>query len=730
MIINIHGRFLAACSAFSLLAGASLAFPESKGLTLSGAVQTLDGRRVSDAGVRITGIQGDTITSDTGEFEIKLDSKLHPGWPIILSIRNWLITDPYNGLRGRMFIPDPHVVVEPVIVKVTHRGDPRLLAAASIKSLVEEAASILDLKDVPDEHRVSNIHSKGPVIAQRAQRSNLPTRVKAHAILLASTRGFAEFPVAVRLAAEPTGGRTPATSFQKTKVIAVSAPQGFLEAKAAELGFTEERLRSAVNMWGQEAHAPYERGLSALHERRFAEATRYLQESLASNPEGKIEQLISLATAESAQAHYAAAENALVKAGGAETNNTTVLNNLGVVLTKEGKYGEAENALKRALSINEIALGQDSSETARNKANLALSYRAQGKYSLAESLDQQALATAIRVHGHEDHAVALALRNLAKTNTYQGRLSDAQEFAERALAIDEHLPVIDHFHVAADLDTLARVKFAQGKYEESLALNQKILENEEMSGASSEDLNLDRAVAYNSLALHYLFMARYKEAKPLFEKSFDLYVKILGPNHPNVAIVLNNLGRLYFFQGFYPRAEGLFRRALEIEEKELPDSLDTAGCLLNLGDLLIAERKYNEAKPLVEKAVRITGAVSQINQSRAVDTLGIIYQHEQRYAEAEHQFNRAISIDEAEHHLPNLATALNNLASLYCAQGKFAEAVPVLKKAIEIRTAVLGPNHPRVADVVEGLAHTLKVLGRLDEAEKYEKQAADIRAHQ
>src|SRR5436305_11227685 len=140
---------------------------------------------------------------------------------------------------------------------------------------------------------------------------------------------------------------------QFTRVVTVAASPGFFEIKAAELGFTQEELARAVKKHGQEALTPYERGLAALHEERFAEASRYLQESLTIDPRdnGK---LLSLATAESLQAHYAAAENALVQAGGAQSNNTTVLNNLGVVLTEEAKYGQAEDALQRALAINEI----------------------------------------------------------------------------------------------------------------------------------------------------------------------------------------------------------------------------------------------------------------------------------------------------------------------------------------------------------------------------------------
>src|SRR5436305_1478409 len=144
-----RGRAIATYIASCLLVG-SPAFGDNPGLSLSGAVETIDGERVPHVEVRITNVKG-AETSDTGEFEIRgLPPKIQPGWPIVLDVKKWIVTDPYIGQRGRMFMPNPQVVVEPFVIKVTRPGDRRLLAAASVKSLLEEAASILDLKHVPD----------------------------------------------------------------------------------------------------------------------------------------------------------------------------------------------------------------------------------------------------------------------------------------------------------------------------------------------------------------------------------------------------------------------------------------------------------------------------------------------------------------------------------------------------------------------------------------------------
>ena len=60
---------------------------------------------------------------------------------------------------------------------------------------------------------------------------------------------------------------------------------------------------------------------------------------------------------------------------------------------------------------------------------------------------------------------------------------------------------------------------------------------------------------------------------------------------------------------------------------------------------------------------------------------------------------RALEIDEAafgpDH--PKVATRLNNLAQLYKATNRLAQAEPLMKRALEINEAALGPDHPNAA---------------------------------
>ncbi len=51
---------------------------------------------------------------------------------------------------------------------------------------------------------------------------------------------------------------------------------------------------------------------------------------------------------------------------------------------------------------------------------------------------------------------------------------------------------------------------------------------------------------------------------------------------------------------------------------------------------------------------------------------------------------------------------MNNLAPLYQAQGRLAEAEPLYKRALEALERVLGKEHPHTLTSVNNLAHSIK----------------------
>jgi len=77
-----------------------------------------------------------------------------------------------------------------------------------------------------------------------------------------------------------------------------------------------------------------------------------------------------------------------------------------------------------------------------------------------------------------------------------------------------------------------------------------------------------------------------------------------------------------------------------------------------------------------------------------------------------------------------VAQSLNNLALLYHAQGKYAEAESLYKRSLAIREKVLEPEHAHVAASLNNLAELYHAQGKYAEAEPLYKraQAAKLKA--
>jgi len=102
-----------------------------------------------------------------------------------------------------------------------------------------------------------------------------------------------------------------------------------------------------------------------------------------------------------------------------------------------------------------------------------------------------------------------------------------------------------------------------------------------------------------------------------------------------------------------------------------------------------------------------------------------------RYDEAEKWLKAALN--EAEgfgSNDPRLATTLDDLAEVYHAQGKDAEAEPLYKRSLVIWERTLGREHAHVAISLQKYATLLRRMNREAEAAALEARAKTIRAKQ
>ena len=327
-----------------------------------------------------------------------------------------------------------------------------------------------------------------------------------------------------------------------------------------------------------------------------------------------------------------------------------LLDQAGLYLLEQAQYTQARYLLHKALAIREQVQGTEHLDVAETLNYLAGTYLHTGMYVQAEALFTRILAMREHLQGSEHPEVAIELNNLALLYNRQGKYSQAEPLFQRALAIWEQTQGMEHPDVARTLNNLALLYQEQHKFSQAETLYLQALAIwERIRGTAHPDV----AISLNNLAKLYHLTGRYTQAEPLFQRVLEIRENTLGPEHPVVAFSLTYLAHLYQQQWKYAEAEMLFKHALHIRKHTLgPEHPDVAQSLCNLGRLYTTLGKFAAAEPLFQEAVTL--------------------------------YEQALGPDHA-----HVALVLKNYALLLCAMKRKDEAIPLMRRIMAIRHALV-----------------------------------------
>ena len=207
--------------------------------------------------------------------------------------------------------------------------------------------------------------------------------------------------------------------------------------------------------------------------------------------------------------------------------------------------------------------------------------------------------------------------------------------------------------------------------------------------------------------------------------------RALGSNPSMQADLFENLGGVYQKLGELPRAEELLQAALVQRKSLLGDEHpDTARAMVALCLLRIDQARLQEAEQLAREALGIIQRAlpaSHPDEVRARSALGSVLIEQGDYAGAiavlTTSANRAAQrgTNESED-----AERLLLLANAHFYAGDYDASAQLNRSVLDIRTRIMGANHPAVANVLVNLGAISFEKSNLDEAEELYREALRI----
>ena len=221
-------------------------------------------------------------------------------------------------------------------------------------------------------------------------------------------------------------------------------------------------------------------------------------------------------------------------------------------------------------------------------------------------------------------------------------------------------------------------------------------------------------------------------ARELLDKGAVRLLEELDDQPETRARMLSTIGNVYLNLGLYPSAEPLLEEALRTNEglsaKAAPATADT---LHLLGRLYTLDTRFDEALDAYEQSyairLRELGAYHS-DTVTSVNSLGTLYARQGQFDKALEYLEKAVAGWEAdEDQRSSLSAALSNMGNVLARDGRPAEALPHLKRALEIQSGLTGEQHPEVATTLLNLGATEADLGDLETADRRFRKALEIR---
>ena len=268
-----------------------------------------------------------------------------------------------------------------------------------------------------------------------------------------------------------------------------------------------------------------------------------------------------------------------------------VLNSLGSVLQRTGRWDEAIVALERSLAIAQKLRDRRQAAIVLNSLGSVL--QRTGRWDEAIAALERSLAIAQKLRDRRQ--VAIVLNSLGSVLQRTGRWDEAIAALERSLAIAQKLR--DRRQVAIVLNSLGSVLQRTGRLDEAVATLERGLAITQELGDQQQ-----AAIVLNNLSTALERAGRLDEAVATLERSLVI-AQELGDQR-QAAIVLNSLGTVLHTMGQTDRAIVALEQAQPILSKEVFPR-EWLGLTAELSILYAEVGDWNRAKELATSVLQL-----------------------------------------------------------------------------------------------------------------------------
>jgi serine/threonine-protein kinase len=347
----------------------------------------------------------------------------------------------------------------------------------------------------------------------------------------------------------------------------------------------------------------------------------------------------------------------------------------------------AEPHFRAALALSRAVNGEEHPTVARDLYYLAASLQAKGDLDSSEPLFRRAIAM-MRATEPGNLNLPYMLQDFGGLLVSRGDAA-AEPLMREALELFRRRYGEDHLTVALSFERLGTVYEAQGDLERAEAMCRESIERHRR-------LPSQQTLSGSLLLLAHIKSKKgeYAEAEALAREALALDRKFIDAHHPVIAFRLNSLADYQLRGGHYAEAGATIRSALEIQQRALPEGhADFARSWTTLGEVLLRTGDTSRAETYLRRALEI------------------------RTRERSH--NTA--------NLPDLATTQSLLGESLSAQGRYAEAEPLLRESLATLDSRPGAHDARTVDARRRLASLYEAWGRPDRAAQFRAQPSAAR---